>query len=166
MRNLIILLTLVLILATMGCAKQKRSVDAEVESYVQSFEKIWGNTISFRVEMADIDKKWAGVCYSYGDGTRLVQLSSTYWPQMGDKAKEETVFHELGHCALNRGHRNDLNAMGQENSIMYYVVFGDNWYYSFFRDTYIQELFSGNTSNDLTNGLVEDEDDFIHSGHK
>lgn len=143
-----------------------RVVDAQLESYVKSFETILGKQISFPVTISNaVPNQYVGWCVVNGDGTRYVQISSYWFPTLSEGGKEQTVFHELGHCELNRQHVNTLDSNNYPVSIMYYMEFGDNSYYTAHRDTYVSELFANATSEYLTvNSLGEESGDFKHLG--
>lgn len=158
-------LGLALILLTLvGCGKavDKRSVDATLASYVEAFESAWGHRINFPVRFATIDQQYAGWCIVYGGGDRVIEISNHWWQYMGDGGKEETVFHELGHCALNLDHNETLDAQNRPISIMYPVVFGDYWYYSANRNAYLAQLFSSKAVARGVASLTSTVSDFRH----
>ena len=47
-----------------------------------------------------------------------ITIDLTYWNRSGTLGKELVVFHELGHCYLGRGHREDRFQSGSCVSIM------------------------------------------------
>jgi len=60
----------------------------------------------------------AGTC-SYGSRfPRHVTIDLPFWQNAGFYSREMVVFHELGHCILNRGHSEDRTANGYCASIM------------------------------------------------
>lgn len=71
-----------------------------------------------------------------------IKLNDLYWDSMNEVAKEQVLFHELGHCMLHRVHREDANGEGRKLSIMSsrkrYVK---NETYIKFRKEYLDELF-------------------------
>jgi len=84
----------------------------------------------------------AGTC-SYGSHTpRFIEIDATFWNQTGDNFKEFVVFHELGHCVLLRGHREDAHSDGSCVSLMRSGLGGciDNYRPST-REGYLDELF-------------------------
>lgn len=87
----------------------------------------------------------AGVCF-IGSPIPYIEIDPTYWSHASEIQKEILMFHELGHCALKREHRNDFNGI-MPYSIMYYSM--DAWttltqqaYYELNRHTYVKELFN------------------------
>lgn len=85
----------------------------------------------------------AGQCNTYG-GARPnhVIMDLEFWNRAGDLFKEFIIFHELGHCFLNRGHREDAHANGTCVSLMRSGIEDcrDN-YNSASRAAYLNELF-------------------------
>lgn len=77
-------------------------------------------------------------------------VASTYGPE----SLEAVVYHELGHCLLQRDHTNGLDSSGNPISIMYYSTLPGGTYYAA-REAYLVELFSvedtdGNTQDSST----------------
>lgn len=118
--------------------------DAQVEGdllpYVNRFEEVWGHKVTFQVYQTVIDPQYGGICYGMGTSAQVVIINSTYWDSLTDAAKEQLMFHELGHCALNRQHREDINSDGSPVSIMYHQMFGWMPQYLQNRQLYINEL--------------------------
>jgi len=82
-----------------------------------------------------------GQCTYSATSTRQVNIDSAYWNSATDLEKEFVVFHELGHCYLERTH-----ADTQENrnctSIMHSGTSGCRFNYNVSsRATYLDELF-------------------------
>lgn len=48
-----------------------------------------------------------GICKVETNGTREVILSKRRWDTLSKAEKEITVFHELGHCALDKSHSSE-----------------------------------------------------------
>lgn len=76
--------------------------------------------------------------------SRLILLNRTYWINNDriDNHKERLVFHELGHCELNRRHDERMLSNGIPYSIMFPVTdaMPDN-YYLRHRVEYLNRLF-------------------------
>jgi len=85
----------------------------------------------------------AGQCTSFG-GFRpgSVTIDSEFWDFSSDLFREFIIFHELGHCFLDRGHREDAFANGRCVSIMRSGTLDcrDNYNVAS-RSAYIDELF-------------------------
>jgi len=72
-----------------------------------------------------------------------VTVDRDFWLNSNGNFQEFIVFHELGHCFLHRGHREDSDAQGACISIMRSGLEDcqDN-YNLLTREQYIDELFS------------------------
>lgn len=55
--------------------------------------------------------------------TPTVTIDPYYWNTLFENSRQELMDHELGHCILNRQHRNDLLTNGQPASIMNQFTF-------------------------------------------
>ncbi|MEM1124254.1 MAG: hypothetical protein AAGJ18_27700 [Bacteroidota bacterium] len=101
--------------------------------------------ISGKIEAIDREHV-AGLCTTFGNARPgSVTIDATFWNRANDLFKEFIVFHELGHCYLNRGHREDAFSNGQCVSIMRSGTLDcrDN-YNGASRTEYISELFKPN----------------------
>jgi len=134
--------------------KEYPGVDERLHGYFELFEeeaRARGMEIdlierSLSGEVMEIDGQGvAGQC-QYGQNTvldnHLVIDESFLLSNASDLLKELVVFHELGHCYLQRDHREDTYPTGACISIMRSGV-GDcrDNYSDAFRATYIDELF-------------------------
>ncbi len=84
-----------------------------------------------------------GSCsYNRYNNPRLVTIDESFWNRASDLSKEFVVFHELGHCVLNRGHLEESFSNGICKSIMRSGT-GKCFdaYNSRNRNYYIEELF-------------------------
>lgn len=85
----------------------------------------------------------AGQCTTFGSfRPGRVTLDAEFWSRASDLFKEFIVFHELGHCYLDRGHREDAFSNGRCVSIMRSGTLDcrDNYNVAT-RSSYIDELF-------------------------
>ena len=91
----------------------------------------------------------AGLCtFANENNAAKIQLDTTSsnW-QNNASSREALIFHELGHCILNRPHRDDILSNGNFASMMRAKgeqVFGGSLN-NFKRDYYLDELFDENT---------------------
>lgn len=102
-------------------------VTEEFWSYFADFEEeaaLRGKTVDLRaagIESAieEIpDEGVAGQCsYGYVQGKRIV-IDEEFWNRSGRNWREMVLFHELGHCYLERAHREDAFDNGICKSIM------------------------------------------------
>lgn len=116
-----------LLVLLIGCSKDEEIlVEPEFLAYLAEFEaeaqlrsKDLGETMeTLSVRFVDIDSDAAGQCITYTNGERVIEINRTSWNSLADSGRELLLFHELGHCVLNRGHLNDKNEDGQCSSIM------------------------------------------------
>lgn len=103
----------VMMLLVLGCAKSElkgnpdangREIDEALLSYVESFEALTDRDVWFKVALGDMDAGKAGVCYKWNNGDREVTLNADVWYGITTNQKLQLVYHELGHCVLDRGH--------------------------------------------------------------
>ncbi len=99
------------------------NVGPDFEPYVQRFISVakdngvdidfsdTGLSIVFRDA---VDKETGGVCR----GNHDIEIERFFWNGLTDLEKEGLIFHELGHCELFRGHRNDKLPNGEWASRM------------------------------------------------
>ncbi len=85
----------------------------------------------------------AGQCTWNSAAPEIVTIDLEFWNSSSNSWKEFVVFHELGHCVLNRDHREDHYSDGTCVSLMRSGLGGciDN-YNSDTRNIYLNELFS------------------------
>lgn len=127
-------------------------VDDELQPYFQEFEAQAAlRGIEVDLAAADVTGKIeslegngvAGQC-TYGSHVADVVIDKEFWGSVPfHLVREMVVFHELGHCYLNRGHKEKVNADGTCASIMRSGLMEctDN-YRADTRDEYLDELFS------------------------
>lgn len=132
------------------------NVDADFEYYVQLFKEKGnerGANIDFSdtgllVEYSDVVSQGAtGWCFV---GQHHIVIDKSEWDLLTEDQKVFLFAHELGHCDLNRGHRNDQYSNGVWESLMR----GDPLttlqsrtpvaFYGFRQDYYWDELFNTN----------------------
>lgn len=84
----------------------------------------------------------AGSCTTNGHDIKHIVIDQSFWSQASHLVKEMVVFHELGHCVLGRGHREDSFSNGICRSIMRSGL-GEcrDAYIAENRDYFIEELF-------------------------
>lgn len=84
----------------------------------------------------------AGSCTTNGHDLTHITIDQNFWNQASHLLREMVIFHELGHCILGRGHREDSFSNGVCRSIMRSGL-GTcmDAYIPENRDYFIQELF-------------------------
>lgn len=104
-----------------------RRVDEVLWAYWASFEEeaaLRGKTVDLKLSGIEGDiealpeEGVAGQCsYGYVAGKRIV-IDREFWDRANTNWRELVVFHELGHCYLERGHREEAFDNGLCKSIM------------------------------------------------
>lgn len=115
-----IIKSIVLSLLLTACGAPNKT-DAEFTEYVETFEKEAkahgrGINLDFSIVLADsldTSTKQTGVCDDNG-----IRILKSLWNSSSRSTKEALIYHELGHCALGRGHLDDLKTNGLPLSIM------------------------------------------------
>ncbi len=84
----------------------------------------------------------SGQCIHSGEEAKRLVIDIEFWRQATDIRKEFVVFHELGHCFLNRGHLETELADGTCESMMHSGLSGcRNAFNNLTRSYYLDELF-------------------------
>lgn len=130
----------------LGCApdyEDYSKVFPEAVQYVKSFENDLGHPIEKQpIRLEDIvPQNYAGICRRSGNDWEIV-IDKPYWDRAGFFARHQVLYHELGHCYLKRGHRNDRLKDGHPASIMNEYTLNP-WYYEDHLGYYLDELFKG-----------------------
>jgi len=60
----------------------------------------------------------AGICTTNGHDLRHITIDQSFWNRASHLSREMIIYHELGHCVLGRGHREDKFENGICRSIM------------------------------------------------
>ena len=140
--------------------RQFQDSNLEFESFKDEFSKLY---LQYRGRELNLDnvpinfgdttkknKKAVGVCYVWKKGNiptwREIIISRKAWDSYNDNMKMILIHHELGHCALGRGHDNG-RYKGFAESIMNKAHIGDREY-DYLRSGYLAELFN-KTKNSL-----------------
>lgn len=69
-------------------------------------------------KFADIEGDIVGQCEHYANSPNTILVDQQYWQKASDLEKEYLLFHELGHCYLERSHLDSKDATGKCLSIM------------------------------------------------
>jgi hypothetical protein len=128
--------------------KVKANIDSEFKQYVDLFEMEQDVNVNIDIQFNEMYFPTIGKCYYafYIDGPheseRLnlnVEIDPIFWQEATDTEKEVLIFHELGHCVLNRDHDESIIAEYEiPKSIMYPVIFDSP--YKNNRRYYVDEL--------------------------
>ena len=113
MKNVILLLFMLLFIA---CGKEPQEIQRytgiaeEFTEIIEEFDDLGyqelGNdytNISFPVNFGD-SGAFHGVCNTYNNGTREVIIDKAWWDKASKRTRRGLLFHEFGHCKLNKSH--------------------------------------------------------------
>ncbi|MBK8388607.1 MAG: hypothetical protein IPL23_04675 [Saprospiraceae bacterium] len=102
------------------------------------------NQLKIRANISEISENGVlGQCQYNSHLPNQVTIDKTFWNRSSELYKEFVVFHELGHCVLDRNHKEDKDSRGRCLSIMRSGL-GDclDAYSSVNRTYYLNELFN------------------------
>lgn len=143
-------LKICLFLTFFSCSKESQLVDKPLREYLNIFEveamkrgiKVdYGkNPVEVRLELHN-DSARLGWCNYHSDRPDLIIINAFYWDLLNDLEKEKLVFHELGHCILNRSHLDAIQQDGYCKSIMQSGQRCADNYNIDTRSSYLDELF-------------------------
>lgn len=136
----------------------KIEIDQEFDSFYKNFleeglkhgidHSKTSVTINFvdEIKNSETGNTVLGRCFF---STNLIEINKTQWVKLSDSKKTSLIFHELGHCVLNRDHDNS-EIFGQKTSMMHYIILSDKEYQG--REKYFsKELFTFKKDFDLFN---------------
>ena len=123
----------------------------ELYKYVTMFENAYGKSIGdipvcLGITTSKDKENVVGLCRTWSGRTRKyheVTVSEKWYKQNHNNyfAVRQLIEHELGHCALDRGHIEEIDANSKPVSIMYPYTFSDK-YYQDNHEYYLDELFN------------------------
>lgn len=166
--------TFLFILLILACQKQSieptvYSIDKDLEVYIKSFiNEANKRGIEIKAEnlilkFGSTSEEICGQCSKLptsGQRTIIINNDMVCWKTAVDQNREALVFHELGHCMLDRNHRDEnfpndipvsiMNSNFQVSGLYepcIYVISGDTSCNKTSRRTYyIDELFNAKTA--------------------
>lgn len=142
------------VLVVLSSCEEEETIhlDTELELYFERFASEAANyDIDFdyqtdRVEgyLTQVEEQnVSGKCERNSVYPNRVYIDIDFWRRANDLNREYVVFHELGHCFLDRGHLDDSNAAGVCLSMM---QSGEgnckDTYSQLTRSVYLEELFT------------------------
>lgn len=119
-------------------------VDPELKPYLARFkedamlQRVTPNYNGLTIKFVSQEGKDVGVCYRR-DLWNTIEIDPKAWFRFDALDREQLVYHELGHCALNREHCNYSNTWGPVSMMGSVMMF--SYTYSDNHDYYITELF-------------------------
>lgn len=138
-----------------GSGSSLALVDARLVPMVERFQKRYGKSIgNIPVQIRPLSNNRAGTCRLWYDGRREIIVAEQFYNDTKHDPflLQATVFHELGHCVLDRDH--DWGKTTQKNdtiykSLMYPYVFSSSTVYEDNEQYYHDELFSKSATGSL-----------------
>lgn len=112
--------------ALFGCGSTPKneirlaSVEAPFVEYVERFNKdarsefVAVDTSMITIQMVD-EIPMRGNYYIMGDcqaQTQSIRVNQKFWDTFTEHCREQLIYHELGHCVLDRGHSHDKMVYG------------------------------------------------------
>lgn len=91
-----------------GSPVKKSKTDPAFSQFVESFSRQFNVGVKVPIVFKNIKSRYAGVCLKYSSGYREIQINPTHWKNYSLEQREQLIYHELGHCVLNRGHNDKL----------------------------------------------------------
>jgi len=136
-----------------ACGHAPAVVDPAFQPYLDRFQVDAGKSINpVTIRFGEIaqnnsESTTNAVCDSSDDIPVITISQSLPWADLNDMFRETLLYHELGHCLLDRTHDSSLWIpdgldFALPNSIMYPELPNLD-FYSRYRAHYIQELFNG-----------------------
>ncbi len=147
-------IVLVYIIAQSCQHENAQSYPTEFEPYVSEFfiqanlhGLEWSESdFDFTIQFGATDPGTGGFC-NFDNNT--ITVNPDEWAHRDERQREHLIFHELGHCLLNRTHKNVESASGECYSYMKGAEedfsCSLNYYSDFWRAYYLDELFETST---------------------
>jgi Zn-dependent peptidase ImmA (M78 family) len=126
----------------------------DFEPYVQAFKQ---DAKKFNLDISIVDLLiifgnlnedddneyfYLGICYTYTDKTPLIRIDEAIWKTLDEVERKLLIYHELGHCILNKDHDDDSNNIMNTLDV-------DSQYFIENEQEVLAHLFSGVESPDL-----------------
>lgn len=121
-------------------------VEEEAKEHLRKFNIVYGMNVDINIKYSDLPKGVVAYCLTYTFQPNHIEIDKTAFKSYDYYGREEVVFHELGHCVLNRNHDDsEITIRGEKipTSIMYPHVFGSASFYKENLTYYYKELIKG-----------------------
>jgi len=113
------------------------------DKYVSEFEYYYeGKVVDIPINFSNLDEDIVGVCYTWTTGHREIEIDQEAWENLDEVRKYALIYHELGHCQLNRDHNDKKMKDGCKESLMNSFLLGEKCLIKH-DSKYIDELFGG-----------------------
>jgi len=124
-----------------------------LDLYLRDWESLY-ESVKTPISFDDIEEENVlGVCITWSDGVDTfneIRIDREHFEEQianSPIAARTIIFHELGHCDLDRDHDSDFVDLEDSSRIPYSIMFSSLWplpeVYSEFDDHYMRELFTG-----------------------
>ena len=151
-RNVILICGIIIIFVITGCNKEKhQDIPESVIQYVNLFFcQAQKHGLDINLEDFDLTIIFGNIDVEASCQIRknTIILDSVHWNNSNELEREFVIFHELGHCILERGHYSDKFQNGECKSIMRCGILCDDCSTNFisksWQEYYISELFTEN----------------------
>ncbi len=148
--------SIVALLLFIACDKEEAGtvfVDSRLVPYFTSFQKeavtrgvmidLTQSKIAGEIMPFEEQTEASAQCVQPAEEGHYIRIEENYWSGLSELKKEFIVFHELGHCVLDRRHLDDQDEAGRCLSMMHSGSTScKNEYNSDTRNSYLDELFN------------------------
>lgn len=106
----------ILVIVTLQACANKPAIEPAFQPFVDDFESFTGHKVVTDILFTDdLALNQMGLC---NPTERKISVSAAFWKEATVFEKEETIFHELGHCEFSMQHDNTLKKDGKPVSYM------------------------------------------------
>lgn len=141
---------LILLFLINGCAlntaiKPFNKVNPEFNEYYNEFQEKYNIQANTPIDFGKTEGTTVAYCSRNSLVGNWIVVNEEKWKNFNKTGKTLIIFHELGHCILNRPHNNEIfTADACPKSIMYPQL--DDVYFCFnkYKEYYYNELIGGN----------------------
>jgi hypothetical protein len=98
-----------------------------------------------------------GICLPDNKGGKHILIDRKFWSEASYQEKELLIFHELGHCVLNRGHDSRMFCDNTDYSIMNPILML-GYEYQKNKEHYLQDLFQSTYQDNFVDILTNKAD--------
>lgn len=138
-----------------GDSIQKPFIHSDFLLQVKEFEFLYGKKLeNVSISYGNfLGSSVVGICWSYSKTGnwykgKFIKIDEGYWKESSNATREILLFHELGHCELNRDHEDEFVTLIIDNREVFmsktimnsYII--DEKKYRENREYYIKELFN------------------------
>jgi hypothetical protein len=137
-----------------GVTRQFSTTNSIFLPFVEEFKNAHTKTHGSKISVGHIpinfgspsNDSFVAVCHIYYDGSKEILIRKDKWEQFADGDKRLTIFHELGHCYLDRAHKNDkiVNECEEFNTSIMSATLMPSTDYKKYQSLYDKELFTKN----------------------